>query len=34
MKSYQSAYVLEEIGGISKDLLLEKAEQIKADFGY
>ena len=34
MKLYQSAYVLEEIGGISKDLLLEKAEQIKADFGY
>lgn len=34
MKTYQSAYVLEEIGGISKDLLLEKAEQIKADFGY
>ncbi|GGI56502.1 alpha/beta hydrolase [Winogradskyella haliclonae] len=34
MKTFQSAYVLEEIGGITKDLMLEKAEQIKADFGY
>ena len=34
MKLYQSAYVLEEIGGITKDLMLELANQIKADFGY
>ncbi|GGH36738.1 esterase [Mangrovimonas yunxiaonensis] len=34
MKTYQSAYVLEELGGITKDLVLEKAEEIKADFGY
>lgn len=34
MKTYQSAYVLEEIGGITKDLVLELSEQIKADFGY
>ena len=34
MKTFQSAYVLEEIGGITKDFLLEKAEAIKRDFGY
>lgn len=34
MKTYQSAYILEEIGGITKDQVLELAEQIKADFGY
>lgn len=34
MKLYQSAYILEEIGGITKDLMLEMANQIKADFGY
>jgi hypothetical protein len=34
MKLYQSAYILEEIGGITKDLMLELANQIKADFGY
>lgn len=34
MKTYQSAYILSEIGGISKDLVLELADQIKADFGY
>ena len=34
MKMYTSAYILNEIGGITKDLMLEKAEQIKADFGY
>ncbi len=34
MKMYKSAYILEEIGGITKDLMLELAEQIKADFGY
>lgn len=34
MKTYQSAYILEEIGGITKDHVLEKAEEIKADFGY
>jgi len=34
MKTYQSAYVLAEIGGITKDQVLELSEQIKADFGY
>jgi len=34
MKTYKSAYILEEIAGITKDLMLEKAEAIKADFGY
>lgn len=34
MKTYQSAYILEEIADISKDLMLEKADAIKADFGY
>ncbi|MBT8270473.1 MAG: esterase [Flavobacteriaceae bacterium] len=34
MRTYRSAYILEEIGGITKDLMLEKADAIKADFGY
>ncbi|WP_452224816.1 alpha/beta hydrolase [Lacinutrix chionoecetis] len=34
MKTYQSAYILEEIGGVTKDQVLELSEQIKADFGY
>lgn len=34
MKTYRSAYILEEIGGITKDLMLEKADKIKADFGF
>ncbi len=34
MRTYRSAYILEEIGGITKDLMLEKADAIKADFGF
>ena len=34
MRTYRSAYILEEIGGITKDLMLEKADEIKADFGF
>jgi len=34
MRTYQSAYTLEEIAGLTKDLMLEKAELIKEDFGY
>lgn len=34
MRTYQSAYPLEEIAGITKDLVLEKADLIKEDFGY
>ncbi|RIA08391.1 hypothetical protein OE09_0203 [Flavobacteriaceae bacterium MAR_2010_72] len=34
MRTYTSAYILQEIGGITKDLMLEKAEEIKADFGF
>ena len=34
MRTYRSAYVFEEIAGISKDEMLERADRIKADFGY
>ncbi len=34
MRTYQSAYTLDEIAGITKDEVLEKAELIKEDFGY
>ena len=34
MRIYQSAYLLEEVGSLTKDLMLDKADQIKIDFGY
>lgn len=34
MRTYQSAYILDEIAGLTKDLMLEKADLIKQDFGY
>ncbi|RLD28521.1 MAG: esterase [Bacteroidetes bacterium] len=34
MRTYKGAYGLEEIGGITIDLMLEKASEIKVDFGY
>ncbi|WP_445738470.1 alpha/beta hydrolase [Mariniflexile sp.] len=34
MRTYQSGYTLDEIGGITKDEMLQKAEAIKTDFGY
>ena len=34
MRTYQSAYTLKEIAGITKDDVLEKADLIKEDFGY
>ena len=34
MRTYQSGYSFAEIAGITKDLLLERADAIKADFGY
>ncbi|WP_411766390.1 alpha/beta hydrolase [Winogradskyella sp. A3E31] len=34
MKTYRAAYILEEIAGITKDFMIEKADEIKADFGY
>ncbi|XCF06266.1 alpha/beta hydrolase-fold protein [Tamlana crocina] len=34
MRTYQSAYTLEEIGGITKDEVLERADLIKQDFGF
>ncbi len=34
MKTYQSAFILDEIGGITKDIVIEKADAIKKDFGY
>lgn len=33
-RTYKSGYVLEETAGITKDFMLEMAEQIKADFGF
>ena len=34
MRTYQSAYTLSEIAGITKDEVLQKANLIKEDFGY
>ncbi len=34
MKTYQSAYTLDDIGGITKDQVLELSHEIKADFGF
>ena len=34
MRTYRSAYVFEEIAGITKDDMLDRADRIKADFGY
>lgn len=34
MRTYQSAYALDEIAGITKDKVLELADAIKEDFGY
>tara|TARA_R110002072_G_scaffold174802_13_gene330478 strand:- start:1119 stop:2267 length:1149 start_codon:yes stop_codon:yes gene_type:complete len=34
MRTYQSAYELEEVGFITIDLLLDKADKIKQDFGF
>ncbi|MEW4923477.1 alpha/beta hydrolase-fold protein [Algibacter sp. 2305UL17-15] len=34
MRTYQSAYTLDEIAGITKDMVLELADAIKEDFGY
>jgi predicted alpha/beta superfamily hydrolase len=34
MKTYRSAYVMEEIAGITKDYMIDKADEIKDEFGY
>ena len=34
MRMYQNAYLLEEISFLTKDFMLDKADEIKADFGY
>ena len=34
MKTYQNGFLLEEVSFITKDLMLDKAAQIKEDFGY
>ncbi len=34
MRTYQGAYELEEVGFITIDLLLDKADKIKQDFGF
>ncbi len=34
MRTYQNAYLLEEVSFLTKDLMLDKADKIKEDFGY
>lgn len=34
IKAYQEAYIYQEIDGITKDDLLDRADQLKAEFGY
>ena len=34
MKTYREAYIYQEIDGITKDDLLERADRIQAEFGY
>ncbi|MGJ5642774.1 alpha/beta hydrolase [Formosa sp. S-31] len=34
MKTYQSSYIFDEIGGLTKDDMIERANRLKADFGY
>ncbi|TVZ52444.1 alpha/beta hydrolase [Dokdonia sp. Hel_I_53] len=34
MRAYQNAFLLEEVSYITKDLMLEKSDKIKEDFGY
>jgi len=34
MRTYQSGVAFDEVGGITKDEMLQKAEAIKIDFGY
>ncbi|MEN3323422.1 alpha/beta hydrolase-fold protein [Mariniflexile soesokkakense] len=34
MRTYQTGYTFDEVAGITKDIMLEKAEAIKVDFGY
>ena len=34
MRTFESAFALEEIGGITKDMAMDRADAIKADFGY
>ena len=34
IKTYQEAYIYQEIDGITKDDLLDRADRLKAEFGY
>ncbi|MEH6405972.1 MAG: alpha/beta hydrolase-fold protein [Leeuwenhoekiella sp.] len=34
MRAYQNSLMLKEVGNITKDKMMARAEQIKADFGY
>jgi hypothetical protein len=34
MRTYKSAYILNEIGGYTKDEMLDRADAIKRDFGF
>ena len=34
MKMYQSSYIFDEIAGLTKDNMIERANRLKADFGY
>ncbi|WP_159022366.1 alpha/beta hydrolase [Formosa sp. L2A11] len=34
MKTYQSSYIFDEIGGLTKEDMIERANRLKADYGY
>ena len=34
IKTYQEAYIFQEIDGITKDDLLNRADRLKAEYGY
>ncbi len=34
MRTYQSGFLLQEVSFLTKDIMLQKAERIKEDFGY
>ena len=34
MRTYQNAFLLEEVSFLTKDLMLDRADKIKEDFGY
>ena len=34
IQAYQEAYIYQEIDGITKDDLLDRADRLKAEYGY